>query len=44
VGFLPHLDGALAAEAEAAGVDVSLPRARFFRDVAAATAPPGAGT
>lgn len=44
VGFLPHLDGALAAEAEAGGVDVSLPRARFFRDVAAATAPPGAGT
>lgn len=43
VGFLPHLDGALAAEAEAGGVDVSLPRARFFRDVAAAIASPGTG-
>lgn len=44
VGFLPHLDDALAADAKAGGVDVALARSRFFRDVAAALAAPGAGT
>jgi len=44
VGFLPHLDHELAADAKAVGVDVVLARSRFFRDVAAALAAPDTAT
>ena len=36
VCFGPHVDEAAAADAQAAGADVVMPRSRFFRDPAAA--------
>ena len=40
VCYGPHVDDESAAAALAAGADVVLPRSRFFRDPAAAIAPP----
>jgi thiamine monophosphate synthase len=39
VGFGPHVDDALFATAEGDGVDVALPRSRFFRDITLAIGP-----
>ena len=38
VGFGPHVDTERAVDARAAGIDLVLPRSRFFRDPAAALA------
>jgi len=40
VGFGPHVDGDGADRARTAGADIVLARSRFFRDPAAALAPP----
>jgi len=39
VGFGPHVDEEIMKQARDRGVDIALPRSRFFRDVAAACAP-----
>ena len=41
VGYGPHVDDAALARARSDGADVVMPRSRFFRDPAAAVAPPG---